>query len=113
MIQRTYMQEPATSPTLEVRRVNGVPDFIPSPDQPPIALDHAEKVIYFFDRTASKWFEIPTGFSNDQRVTLDVIAANNVVKVPVFYTVLGETREGYVDLKELVEHTINNMNSEV
>lgn len=81
-----------------VRQTTGVPSYTPKPDQLPFAYDAKANTLYFF--TDNEWK--PYGLSTLDELNIDNITElDDVIKVPIFYTVAGQNVQGHITLGEL------------
>lgn len=80
-----------------VRQTSGIPQYIPKPDQLPIAYDSKTNTLYFY---TDKWQAY--GLSTLEELNIDnIVELDDVIKIPIFYTVAGQNVQGHITLGEL------------
>lgn len=79
-----------------VTRTNGVPSYVPAPDQLPLAYDENSGVLYFY---TTEWKTL--GLHALGEVNLgNLTNLDHVIRIPVSYDTGVSKVEGYVTLKE-------------
>lgn len=80
-----------------VKETSGVPNYAPKPDQMPLAFDPNANTLYVY---TDRWKAY--GLSALEELNIDNIRElDDVIKIPIFYTVAGRNIQGHITLGEL------------
>ena len=75
---------------------NGLPKWVPSPDQLPLAYDPSTGILYFY---TTEWKRL--GLNSLSEVDLSNLTnLDNVLRIPVSYVTGNQQVEGYITLKD-------------
>lgn len=90
---------PSAATEMEIGTVpdtNGLPKWIPSPDQLPLAYDPSTGILYFY---TTEWKRL--GLNSLSEVDLSNLTnLDNVLRIPVSYVTGNQQVEGYITLKD-------------